>query len=413
MFSLRIALAVYLLRMPFIVLAGALVLPSTLSQAATQTPVVPISAQELPNIYLPETRAGDRFGGNLDDFKMAVTRQIEKCKTQNLNEAWTMGKRVVTRKEWCVETGEWFLKTIAQSSSLSQVLAKAKTDLDWYASVGKTGTQDVFYTGYYYPKIKVKLKPDARYRYPFYKKPQDLVLKTVNGKKVWSKPDGSKYYTRAQIEGQGVLKNKGLEIAYAASPLEVNTVMVQGSGMLSVIEVDPVTHQEVEVKTIFANYAAPNGRAYTSIRDIFIQNGVPEEYWNYAGIYRYFSEHPEDWEKFSYQNESYVFFNPATEGPFGGSGIKLTPRHSIAIDSGLFKYGLFSLIQSEHPDVITSNGVQSYRPYLQLTITQDTGGKIKSPGRVDVYWGAGDDAKLGAGHPEIEGKLFFAVLKAK
>lgn len=381
------------------------------SEAANIAPVQFVSSSRIPNLKIPEQALGDRFGGSLAELKMAIQRQISKCRSQNLKESWNASGRIISRKEWCVDTGEWFLKVIEQSNSLQQVLDRAKTELDWFQSTGRSGKNDVYFTGYYHPKVKVRLKPDARFKYPFYKKPADLVLMQVNGRNVWRKSNGKAYFSRAQIDGDHVLKNKSLEIGYSESPLLVNTVMVQGSGILAVVDSDDSDGVDHEEAILFANFAATNGRAYTSIRDIFIKNGVPEEYWNYAGIYRYFSENPNEWERLAFQNESYVFFKSDQDGPFGGSAVKLTPRHSIAIDSSIFKYGLISLIQSEHPGVITENGVQTYEKYLQLTVTQDTGGKIKTPGRVDVYWGSGDDAKLGAGHPEIQGLLFFAVVK--
>ncbi len=42
---------------------------------------------------------------------------------------------------------------------------------------------------------------------------------------------------------------------------------------------------------------------------------------------------------------------------------------------------------------------------------QDKGSAIRGPGRVDLFWGAGNAAGTAAGRMKEEGKLYFLVLK--
>jgi membrane-bound lytic murein transglycosylase A len=44
-------------------------------------------------------------------------------------------------------------------------------------------------------------------------------------------------------------------------------------------------------------------------------------------------------------------------------------------------------------------------------LNQDTGGAIRGPGKVDLFWGQGPDAEVAAGSMQQEGKLFFLLRK--
>jgi membrane-bound lytic murein transglycosylase A len=49
--------------------------------------------------------------------------------------------------------------------------------------------------------------------------------------------------------------------------------------------------------------------------------------------------------------------------------------------------------------------------FSRFVLNQDTGGAIKGPGRVDIYWGNGPYAEVAAGHLRHPGELYFLVLK--
>ena len=44
-------------------------------------------------------------------------------------------------------------------------------------------------------------------------------------------------------------------------------------------------------------------------------------------------------------------------------------------------------------------------------MNQDTGGAIKGPGRVDLFWGQGPEAEIAAGYMQQEGDLYFLMRK--
>lgn len=107
------------------------------------------------------------------------------------------------------------------------------------------------------------------------------------------------------------------------------------------------------------------------------------------------------------RNRSYIFFraldghDPAL-GPIGGAGVPLTPGRSLAVDRGVWSYGLPFWIVADLGEV--AGGVESLRahPARRLVIAQDTGSAIVGPLRGDLFVGAGEAAGMAAGrirHP--------------
>ncbi|MEO7635698.1 MAG: MltA domain-containing protein, partial [Sphingomicrobium sp.] len=102
---------------------------------------------------------------------------------------------------------------------------------DWV----RVGDGRAFATGYYEPEIEGSRTPMPGY-IPVHGLPSDLVRCTrPDGKTARGRVDAAgvcgPYFTRSEIE-QGVLAGKGLEIAYAADPIELFFLQIQGSGRL-------------------------------------------------------------------------------------------------------------------------------------------------------------------------------------
>jgi membrane-bound lytic murein transglycosylase A len=52
-----------------------------------------------------------------------------------------------------------------------------------------------------------------------------------------------------------------------------------------------------------------------------------------------------------------------------------------------------------------------WAPVSRFVLNQDTGGAIRGAGRVDVFWGRGNDAELAASEMKQLGDLYFLVPK--
>jgi membrane-bound lytic murein transglycosylase A len=77
----------------------------------------------------------------------------------------------------------------------------------------------------------------------------------------------------------------------------------------------------------------------------------------------------------------------------------------------LFPKGALVYIRAEKPVIDDSGTIREWVPFSRFALNQDTGGAIKGPGRVDLFWGSGEAAGIPAGQMKHEGELYFLVLK--
>ncbi len=283
---------------------------------------------------------------------------------------------------------------------------------DVYKASGSAPSGRVLFTGYYEPLLKGSLEKTDHYRYPIYRRPDDSVVvqlgkfreKYRNERLVGRVENGEllPYFTREEIDGAGVLENKGLEIAWLADPVDIFFLHIQGSGMICL----------TDGKCFQVSYAQSNGRAYRSIGKLLIDSGkATREDLSMQGIKKYLREHPEEAEEILNHNESYVFFRRVEEGPVGSIGVALTGGRSIATDQTIFPRGALAFIMSKKPIIGPGGDIRSWVPFSRFVLNQDTGGAITGPGRVDLFWGRGREAEIAAGHLKEEGELYFLVLK--
>lgn len=358
----------------------------------------------------PNTLPSNLLDGNIDDFRLAVERQLVRCKQLDQERKWLFGERLLSRLEWCTKTNEKFLELIDQSDNFEQLMEYASEEFDWYQSIGKEKDRKVKFTGYYIPLLFGRRTPSRHFSYPIYKKPNDLKRVTEDGKRVWRRvdKDGSyhRYYTREEIDWGGALEEQNLEIVWVSDMIESYFLHIQGSGQVDVIEEDGTAHR------ININYAAGNGRPWRSVARKMIEEGVPREYLTLQGLRRYFEERPHEVDRLFPYDESYVFFNEQDKGPFGSGSTVLVPGHSIATDNSIFPLGAVSMFSTQRP-IVENDRIVDWKHFSRLAVNQDTGGAIRSASRVDVFWGSGQYAEWAAGNLSHQGTLYFAVVKEK
>jgi len=344
--------------------------------------------------------------GNMEGYKTALRRQIIRCKKQNLKRTWNFAGRIVTRKVWCVETAQQILKLMEQAPDLKELWTLAKTKFRWYRSTGLTGKGDVKFTGYYLPRLRGSRTPNPQFTYPLYRRPPDLVRVKVGGKKRWRRklPDGSLtlYPDRREIDWDGFLEEKNLEIVYVDDHIEAFFMHIQGSGTVI------IQNPDGSMKRLFINYAGANGRGYTAIGRILRKEGKPKKYLTLQGLRLYFTERPWEVERIFPMNPSYIFFEEQPDGPYGSGATVLVPEHSIATDNGIFPLGASGFIVSKKP-IVENGQVVRWVEYSRMIVNQDTGGAIRTAGRVDVFWGEGEYAEFAAGGSNHMGDLYFAL----
>ena len=108
-------------------------------------------------------------------------------------------------------------------------------------------------------------------------------------------------------------------------------------------------------------------------------------------IRSWLKQFPDEAQALMNKNKSYVFFRILRgPGPIGAQGIPLTPGHSLATDNRFVPLGTPVWLDTINPLVLGKS-------LRRLVIAQDTGGAIKGANRADLFWGAGNRARLGAG----------------
>ena len=287
------------------------------------------------------------------------------------------------------QPGDWN-QLCADASSLPAGSAAAffRDRFDWV----RVGEGKAFATGYYEPELAGSRTPLPGY-VPIYRTPTDLIRCTkADGTTGRGRYDATNqcvlYFTRAEIE-DGALANKGLELAWAADPVELFFLQIQGSGR--------VRMPDGAIMRI--GYATQNGHPYTAIGRLLRERGIIPTGVTMQRIVEWLHANPADGRALMRENASYVFFRELTgPGPLGSLNVPVSPRASVAVDPRFIPYGAPVLLsEMDRPE---TNG---------LWVAQDTGGAIRGANRVDTFWGAGSEAALTAGGMQARGRALILI----
>jgi membrane-bound lytic murein transglycosylase A len=198
------------------------------------------------------------------------------------------------------------------------------------------------------------------------------------------------YYTRAEIE-DGILAGKGLEIAWAADPVELFFLEIQGSGR--------VRFPDGSVMRL--GYADQNGREYVAIGRLLRERGIlPPGGANMQAIKDWMRANPDQGKALMRENLSYIFFRELTgPGPLGALNVPVSPRATVAADPKFVPLGAPVFLALDRPEA------------YGFWIAQDTGGAINGANRFDTFWGAGVEATQVAGGMSANGVALILVPK--
>lgn len=298
---------------------------------------------------------------------------------------------------------------IVASPSMRERTALLQNEFLLLRSVGRDDDGEVLFTGYYEPLLDARREPSEGFRHPVFVIPDDLVTVdlrdfglTADNQRIVGRVDKQRlvpYFDRDDIDFDIALAAGTEVLGYVDDPVDVFFLHVQGSGTL----VFPDGGRSR------AGYAATNGRAYRSIGRLLIDDGlVSREDMSMQAIRAYLEDHPEDLRRVLAFNPSYVFFRslPAEGGPLGCYGEPVTGGRSIATDRELFPAPVMAWINAMAPSL---DGGE--KPVARFVLNQDTGGSIRGPGRVDLFFGQGDEAGEIAGRTKHLGELYFLLPK--
>ena len=257
----------------------------------------------------------------------------------------------------------------------------------------------ILFTGYFLPTLAARATRDARFRIPVLGRPPDLVTaalgdlgapcacreqlagRVVRGALV-------PYFARAEIE-TGAAHGAPV-LAWVEDAVGLFTLQVQGSGVL--------TYPDGRRRPI--GFAASNGHPYVSIGRLLIERReLTLEQASMDGIRHWIATHPGEETRLLQSNPRYVFFRELDGPPLGSLGVAVTAGRTIATDPAVYPPGALAFIRV--PATGPSGGLS------RLVLNQDAGAAIRGAGRVDVYFGAMDDAETIAGRLRSPGELYF------
>jgi len=376
--------------------------------------------QELESLH--DSATIEELAGFADDLdpaslEKAITNQLEAMFEQELSAPVRLGSFTLTRGR-LVETLEAFLEILQQDLPLEEFNKKISEEFVLYR-VGKGKNKKVLFTGYYRPVMKASPVRTSLYRYPIYQMPGQGGLQQVKYKKgiqlvgthagiqqvreSYAEEKEWRRFTREEIDRKGVLSGQGLEVAWLSNDLDRFFLHIQGSGML---EFPDGSRQSV-------GYQGSNQHTYTGIGKLMIQDGVIDiSQGSMQGIKKYFVDHPQDIDKYLYQNKRYIFFTLNDYGPRGSGGGELVGGRSIATDKSIYPAGGLAFIKVRQPVLDENNKIIRWQPISRFVVDQDTGSAIRGPGRGDLFFGTGLKAGAKAGHYHERGIVYYLIKKS-
>jgi membrane-bound lytic murein transglycosylase A len=128
-------------------------------------------------------------------------------------------------------------------------------------------------------------------------------------------------------------------------------------------------------------------------------------------IREYYEDKPLKIKQYLNRNPRYIFFEEFSGTVNGSEGVALTPGRSIATDKNLFPGGGLAFITCKRPHRNAKGEVVRWSPMHRFVVDQDTGAAIKGPGRVDIFWGTGEEAEKIAGGFKETGELYYLLIK--
>ncbi|MBN1363840.1 MAG: MltA domain-containing protein [Syntrophaceae bacterium] len=341
------------------------------------------------------------FADDLDyeSLELAIDRSIDYYEKAGRNKFYKIEDRVIGAKKLkdTLTAFRDILRETGNRADLSEIIVE---EFDVYSTTGFDDEGGVLFTGYYEPLLAGARERTEKYRYPLYRVPPDLVIEENQVSRI---EDGKfvPYYSRREIDVDGVLRGKNLELLWVSDPVELFSLHIQGSGKIKL--------EDGAVLTV--GFAQTNGRSFSSITKFMLEEGRIR---NDEASYRYdFLRGKSDQEIYDIlsHNERYTFFRFLEKEPVGSLGEPVTPDRSIATDPEFFPEGALAFINLRKPVFDEEGNIKERKNFSRFVLSQDKGAAIKGPGRVDIFCGFGDKAELTAGTLKEEGELFLLLKK--
>ncbi|MCB9026461.1 MAG: MltA domain-containing protein [Bdellovibrionaceae bacterium] len=361
-----------------------------------------------------------------------IQQSIDKLEKDNDGEL-RFGPKLVKKSDYA-KALKSLLAQILKVETKAEFLSYVRQNFDFYEVYGSKQWGEVFITSYYDPVIQGALKPNKELNQALYKTPSDLVTinigkyadvfpkwnvfaesvleqksrkPIVRGRLLKSKNDNGvpevvPYLSRQEIDQMQSLKGLGLELVYV-SPIDSFFLQIQGSGTVKL----------PSGKEIRVGYDSQNGHPYVAI-GAHLLDAIPLKEMSLQRIEQHLKTlTKEKQQEILNKNPSYVFFRELKGSSQTFFSTDVIPGRTIATDYGIFPKGVLAFLEFEKPIFATkeSDEPSSWEKTSRLVFDHDTGGAIRGPARLDLYWGKGPEAKQSAGVMKGWGRLTYLVPK--
>ena len=297
-------------------------------------------------------------------------------------------------------------QTLGPETSERDIASFFELNFDPWSVVNADDSTTGMVTGYYEPLLRGSRTRSARYKYPIYAVPPDLltidlssVYPDLKNRRLRGRVEGNKvvpYFARGDIDSASG-RLKGNELVWVDDEIDLFFLHIQGSGQ---VELE-------DGERIRVGYADQNGYPFRSLGRLLIQRGeIAPERASMQGIKDWARRNPRKVQDYLNGNPSYVFFRVLPNqlsGPLGALGVPLTAERSIAVDPRVIPLGV--------PVYLATTWPNSPDPLNRLMVAQDTGGAIAGGVRADFFWGFGDAAGAQAGRMKQQGRMWVLLPK--
>lgn len=373
----------------------------------------------------------------LFDLAQSLKANIERLKTYGDSSSPLRFGAIQITKATYLESLEYLLEALKADASGELFLKIIKNEYEFYEVYGgDEGWGEVFVTSYFEPVIKGSQKKVKPYTQAIYGVPKNMIIVNLSefsrvfptlkpyqeavieqksrdgalrGRLINSLETGSvssvvPYYSREEIDEQNMIKNEAEVLCYV-DPVDAFFLQIQGSGQVE------LSNGEV----IKLGYAGQNGHTYKAIGKALF-NIIPKEEMSAQKIANYLrSISLESAQKIMSLNPSYIFFQKQKTNPMGSFGAEVIPGRTIATDQKYFPKGALAYLEYERPmfDSIDAEAPKYFSKSARFVLDQDTGGAIRGPHRVDLFWGRGAEAAQVSGVMRNPGRLYYILPKKR
>jgi len=353
---------------------------------------------------------------DLADFRSDLSQFIEQTPKSFLKQNFKYQKQSWSGLE-VLSSYKEMLNFLKSYPTNEQFNAYVKNNFEYHEVYGVKKWGDVFVTSYFEPMYDGSLYKTKKFSRPALKRPKGMIeIKLTEFAKTHPQIaphfdyilDGDKgprtlmgrledknvipYYSRKELANK---KHKDSDVIVWLDPVDLFFLQIQGSGTIRL----------KNGKEFTLTYAAQNGHEYVAIGK-FLTDQIPLKEMTAGKIIEYLKTAPEQ-ERIDIinRNPSYIFFNKSQGRPPTSQGTPVIDGRTLASDSYYFPKGLIGYLNLDLSDK------ESKKELTRLVFNQDSGGAIKGPGRVDLFWGKGPEAGEMAGQIKHRGQLWFLLPK--